>query len=76
VERAPHRPTAIADADERASFASVTAQANEAVDRPSAIDAEAASLLRPLVWVYYRAHPGIMRQLAALLTVDAPVGVG
>jgi ArsR family transcriptional regulator len=27
-------------------------------------------------WVYYRARPGIMRQLAALLTVDATVAVG
>ncbi|WP_433531253.1 hypothetical protein ACQPYA_03845 [Micromonospora sp. CA-263727] len=32
-----------------ASFADVTAQIDEAVDRLSAIDAEAASLLRPLV---------------------------
>lgn len=24
-------------------------------------------------WVYYRARPGIMRQLATLLTVDTPV---
>ena len=27
-------------------------------------------------WVYYRARPGIMRQLAALLTVDATVPAG
>ena len=26
-------------------------------------------------WVYYRARPGIMRQLAALLTVDEPATV-
>lgn len=26
-------------------------------------------------WVYYRARAGIMRQLAALLTVDQPAGV-
>ncbi len=26
-------------------------------------------------WVYYRACPGILRQLAALLTVEAPAGV-
>ncbi|MFI6263212.1 ArsR/SmtB family transcription factor [Micromonospora sp. NPDC051006] len=25
-------------------------------------------------WVYYRARPGILRQLAALLTVEAPSG--
>jgi ArsR family transcriptional regulator, arsenate/arsenite/antimonite-responsive transcriptional repressor len=25
-------------------------------------------------WVYYRARPGILRQLATLLTVEAPVG--
>ncbi|HEY8472052.1 MAG TPA: metalloregulator ArsR/SmtB family transcription factor [Natronosporangium sp.] len=25
-------------------------------------------------WVYYRARPGILRQLAALLTVEAPAG--
>ncbi|MEV0131741.1 metalloregulator ArsR/SmtB family transcription factor [Dactylosporangium sp. NPDC050688] len=27
-------------------------------------------------WVYYRARPGIMRQLAALLTVDVAATVG
>ncbi|WP_327010718.1 metalloregulator ArsR/SmtB family transcription factor [Dactylosporangium sp. NBC_01737] len=27
-------------------------------------------------WVYYRARPGIMRQLAALLTVDDTAAVG
>jgi ArsR family transcriptional regulator len=26
-------------------------------------------------WVYYRARPGVMRQLAALLTVDEPAPV-
>ena len=26
-------------------------------------------------WVYYRARPGILRQLAGLLTVGVPVGV-
>lgn len=32
------------------------------------VDAE-----RRASWVYYRARPGLMRQLAALLTVDEPV---
>jgi ArsR family transcriptional regulator len=33
------------------------------------VDAE-----RRASWVYYRARPGLMRQLAALLSVDEPVG--
>jgi ArsR family transcriptional regulator len=33
------------------------------------VDAE-----RRASWVYYRARPALMRQLAALLTVDEPIG--
>ena len=39
-------------------------------------EAGLVSAERRASWVYYRARPGIMRQLAALLTVEAPAPVG
>ncbi|GAA3212310.1 hypothetical protein GCM10010532_037490 [Dactylosporangium siamense] len=35
------------------------------------VNRKAKTKVRPVTWVYYRAQPGIMRQLAALLAVDA-----